>query len=773
MYSICIYSDCIKHNAYVYALRLVEINLIWIDFSPTIAVRNFEDNAENSQPELDGLSAYTIDDAWNEYEGEIVVKGKIQPTNSKIMKEIASKMGRKPKAVYITMKRRYEKTYPNAKLDGDGRETPLSDATTVEDASQNSNDEGTNKESSSGKFDTDDASIFEIVSRKRKHRKTEIETLAVKPGWTSKLALFLWEEAKLSCKFDLKVANVTSKREIKVKASCECGSVLNISSQSNNMIVTVDNIDTEYEHKPRYQVTGEIKKHVVEALKHNSALKVQTMRVNELIPNNTTLETNFSPVIPTLNTNRTIKCLENRSNEEPMETLLKWKETIYKGVISLISYSPFTIHYQTKLQAAWYTVFSRKGRMSVSIDATGSVVKPLQKSQKIDGSDKLKHVFLYSIYAKTNSKSVPIGQMVTQDQTFENIEFFMRKMFKHPMRAPREFVMDESKAQLKAVSIYIGYDGIEEYIEECMATLLTDATPPKSQIRYDRSHFCRNVARKIRHRDHRRQNFYRCVIGYLLKCGDFNIVKKILYDFFTVIFNEYDGHNVFNEALPSETSKIRLVNLIGTHNEDFDYADDSEESSEICDIIVNTDWINNIIETVPIETNGEHLNVFYNKSDSKMYVKLFSTVALWSNVMNASFGSTADVATSSDVESSFKSLKNGILEGKMWPAHLFLRAHVDFVNAGVKLNAMGSNNGSTEPSKRKRSNSFVDLRSKISAPEMRKRSNSNQYEFNGSSESDSEIGKNETYSSIAFIHTLTVFQYFIFISSDILKLNAF
>lgn len=693
------------------------------------------------------------------------------------MKEIASKMGQKPKAVYMAMKRRYEKAYLKAKFEGDSNETSTSDATTVEDASRNLYDEKTGKESFSGEFETDDAAFFEIESRKRKHRKKEIETLAVKPGWTSKLALFLWKEAKVSCKFDLKVANVSSKREIRVKASCVCGSVLNISSQNNNMIVNIDNIDPKYKHKRRYQVTGETKKGVVEALKHNTALKVQTMRVNELIPNNDTLETNFNPLIHTLNTYRTIKCKENISDEEPIETLLKWKETIYRDVISLISYSPFTIHYQTKLQAAWYTAFSRKGRMSVSIDATGSVVRPLKKSQKIDGSDKLKHVFLYSIYAKTNSKSVPIGQMVTQDQTFENIEFFMRKMFKHPMRAPQEFVMDESKAQLKAIAIYIGCDGIETYIEECMATLLTGSTPPKSQIRYDRSHFCRNVARKIRHRDHRKQNFYRCVIGYLLKCDDFNIVKKILHDFFTIISNEYDGHNFCNEALPAEMSKMRLINLVGTHNKDFDYADDAEDSNEDCDIIVKTDWITNIIKTVPIETNGEHLNAFYNKSESNMYVKLFSTIVLWSNVMNASFGSKADVATSSDVESSFKSLKNGILERKMWPAHLFIRSHVDFVNAEVKLNAMGNNNCSTEPYKRKRSSSLLDLRSKKSAPEMRKRSNSNQYELNGSSESDgSENGKNEnkTYSLNAFIRTLTVFQSFIFItSSDFLKSNAF
>lgn len=194
--------------------------------------------------------------------------------------------------------------------------------------------------------------------------------------------------------------------------------------------------------------------------------------------------------------------------------------------------------------------------MSVSIDATGSVVRPPRKSQKIDGSDKLKHVFMYPILAKTDSKSVSIAQMITQDQSSENIEFFLKKMFKHPIRAPAEFVCDESKAILKAlVSSYTDCDGIESYIQKCISSLLTGAPPPKCQIRLDRSHFVKNVTRKINHRDHRKRNFFRCVFGYLIICDDFNLAKKIIHDFFTIILNEYDGMDDSGAPLPSEISK--------------------------------------------------------------------------------------------------------------------------------------------------------------------------------------------------------------------------
>lgn len=82
----------------------------------------------------------------------------------------------------------------------------------------------------------------------------------------------------------------------------------------------------------------------------------------------------------------------------------------------------------------------------MSIDATGSLVKPPPKSQKMDGREKLKHIFLYTIMAKNNSKSVAVAQMLTQDHSSENIEFFLKKMFKQPVKPPLEFVSDESNA---------------------------------------------------------------------------------------------------------------------------------------------------------------------------------------------------------------------------------------------------------------------------------------------------------------------------------------
>lgn len=135
--------------------------------------------------------------------------------------------------------------------------------------------------------------------------------------------------------------------------------------------------------------------------------------INELVPDNETLRPDFVPVLATANTCRKIKCSEINGIEDPIETVLDWKDSMYTNIISLVSVSPLTIHYRTGIQLAYYITERKKHRMCVSIDATGSVAKPPLKSQKMEGREKLKHVFLYPIMAKNNLKSVSIAQMVT------------------------------------------------------------------------------------------------------------------------------------------------------------------------------------------------------------------------------------------------------------------------------------------------------------------------------------------------------------------------
>lgn len=278
-------------------------------------------------------------------------------------------------------------------------------------------------------------------------------------------------------------------------------------------------------------------------------------------------------------------------------------------------------------------------------------------------------------------------------------------MFKTPLKPPDEFVCDGSKALLKAIaSAFADCDGIETYINRCVLSLETGSTPPKCQIRLDRSHFIKNVTKKIKYRDFRKCNFYRCIIGFLIKCDKFDVVKEVVYDLFTVLRNENDGMDEFGELLPAESSRMRLINLIDTHDETIDYENETSDWRDDLDFRVSTHWIHDIIQKVPVKkANSGHLNLYYDKEGEETFIQILSTIPLWSNIMNESFGSTSNVATSSDVESSFNSLKNGILAGKVLPVHTFLQSHIEFVNAEIKLNAISNKNPSIKPPKRSRS----------------------------------------------------------------------
>lgn len=272
-------------------------------------------------------------------------------------------------------------------------------------------------------------------------------------------------------------------------------------------------------------------------------------------PNNEQLSERFDPLTPTLQALRLLRFRQEKPVKDTFSEILNMKESDYANVISFVSHSPFAVFYQTPLQRALYIAESKKGDMSLSIDATGSLVIPPKQTQKIHGTNKLKHIFLYQIMAKLSSgKSVPIAQMLSQDHSSEFIEYFLRKVFKQ-MKPPKEFVSDESKALLKALAAtFAGCNGMDAYVKQCMEALLIGAPTPLIQLRIDRSHFVKNITNKIKDRDSRRRNFFRGVIGYLIQCDDFQTAKQIMLDFFTVILNEYDGADAIG-PLPSEISK--------------------------------------------------------------------------------------------------------------------------------------------------------------------------------------------------------------------------
>lgn len=221
---------------------------------------------------------------------------------------------------------------------------------------------------------------------------------------------------------------------------------------------------------------------------------------------------------------------------------------------------------------------------------------------------------------------------------------------------------------------------------------------------------------------------FRGVIGFLIKCDNFSTAKDVIKDFFTLIMSENDGVDEYQHLLPSEEAKKRLIALCRTHDENIDYApndtevDESKENDDADPDLsynANSTWVEEIVKTVDIRKSVDyHESIYFcSEKERKIYVKLLSSIVLWSNVTNKLFGSSTITATSSDSESYFKSLKTGILTNPLYRVDEFLEHHLNFINSEIKLSAMSSNVHTQEPIKRERSNSLGE-RSSMSPGEF-------------------------------------------------------
>lgn len=714
----------------------------------------------------------TSEDIYDLYLDEIVIQNSLAESKSGIYKKLGEKSGRTAKAAYMLMKRMHAKKRASASTsaqadyiatDGSKRVVKLenaamekspdfyapsasendrapSDHTDIAEGVETAKSKSIASDSYSGQFPN--AGIFEIETRTEKHRQNKVVKNCVKAGWTSKLATLLFKETEISCKFNFKRTWILADNTIRTNGTCDCGSELDVFSDSKSVYVNIKNIKNDFNHSRKYQVRGQTKEKVSEMLKSKTAHPVQVKLVNEFIPNNKDLSERFDTLTPTLGALQSRRSRQEATGQDSFLEVVKMKESDYADVISFVCHSPFAVFYQTPLQLAIYIATSKSGNLSLSIDATGSLVTPPKQSAKIIGSKKLKHVFLYQIMMKTvGGKSVPVAQAISQDGTSEFLEFFFRKTFKN-IKIPKEFVTDECRATLKALATtFAGCNGINSYNKQCTESLLTGAPKPSIQLRFDRSHFAKNVSHQIKDRDYRRQFFFRGVVGYLIQCDNFDAARNIVEDFFTVILNEFDGTDEMG-ALPAETSKKNLLALLSSYEEDEYTVDDirpddeSDEDDEVCD------WIQEIINNIVIVKNvpkDQHANLYYNPNEKLYYMKLFSTIPLWSNVTNSLFETTRTLATTADCESNFKTLKTGIIGRTMLSPHKFLKLHIDFVNAEVKLRAGA----------RRRSNSL----DAISPDVLRKKSSFNHYEYH----SDIET-KNGIHSCLSF-HILVNTKY--------------
>lgn len=125
-------------------------------------------------------------------------------------------------------------------------------------------------------------------------------------------------------------------------------------------------------------------------------------------------------------------------SKDVLETLLKLKFTPpYAGSIRTVSAHEFFFIYIIPQQISVLKEYARLNRHSyeLSDDSTGSLVIPLKVYEFMPPTP---HIFLHELVINFNNQIVPVGQMLSADQSTPVIEFFLKQFLKAGAPIPKK-----------------------------------------------------------------------------------------------------------------------------------------------------------------------------------------------------------------------------------------------------------------------------------------------------------------------------------------------
>jgi len=387
----------------------------------------------------------------------------------------------------------------------------------------------------------------------------------------------------------------------------------------------------------------------------------------------------------------------------PIKSVIELKHnSIHSGSIHGIGCDPFLLHYWTNHQLVIYKDVS-KSYCRICIDATGSVVKKIQRSSlNLTSSD----IFLYMAVVHTDFGQIPITQMLSERHDTLTIYYWLGQWLKSGVKIPNEAVSDYSRALLGAMAkAFSNCSSLHSYIDKCFLALNGHIGElPTCFLRVDVSHMVKLFSRikcLIGVKNKYLKEFYVRALRLLLTSVTLTSFKEILCAIFTVIFSETDGWLMNDEAIETPAEKCRnyLLSLMkGISNDTFETIDnDGDESNDIFvenDGIVNHDrGIVNYINCIENEgkTNasvqGNRMSAYYLPELGKYIQRLCYDFPLWTGIMKTIFDSPFLIATSAPVESSFNELKNQILRFDRRPMSVdrFVIKHINSINSDTKI----------------------------------------------------------------------------------------
>lgn len=559
--------------------------------------------------------------------------------------------------------------------------------------------------------------IFKNIEPKEKKFRTKKGKKLVRRlqnGWTDVFFDALWDQHKLPCCYAISYHKVTHDY-ISFKGKCtEClammfGNIDELPKSNSDVILSILTIDTkDISHIKKRFLKGSKRNEVGKDLisinpsqwRRNAAN--QTMDYGDVEPPN--LYT--SSVLRKAKQQATNLELGISNENNPIFSIgnLKYSNE-HQGAIQNIGFDPFFVHYWTPTQEHIYKTYIRTKWTTQYIDATGSLVLPIIRTQnKISSS----HIFLYQIVVEMNGKTVPISQQLSERQNITSIYSWLRCFMDCGMQVPNEIVCDYSKALLGAISrAYCNQQTIRDYINSCFSYLCNDvAILPKTFIRIDVAHIIHMICRwKCLNGRKEVKDFYVRCVGLLIKSTNMIEFERKLNMILTVALSEMDGFNISNkQPLPSEIARITLSECIATGDIALDVVIDDDVYKGINDnnefyisennISSDNDsqiykWIEYIYSKSKDEASvkGDRLNALYCPGIVRPLLGICREFPLWTGVLLEHFNSPNKRGSSARIESYFANLKTSILSKRSskMRADKFIVTHLRALRGDIKM----------------------------------------------------------------------------------------
>ncbi|XP_055306691.1 uncharacterized protein LOC129570987 [Sitodiplosis mosellana] len=398
-----------------------------------------------------------------------------------------------------------------------------------------------------------------------------------------------------------------------------------------------------------------------------------------------------------------IRCAKYRAKKKeelddcPIAALRVLKRSYYTKWIRGIGDDPFYCMYGNTDQIILYKVYKKKNALtSISCDATGSVVRKIVHE---DG-EKSEPIYLYS-FVISDHFQIPIWSMISGAHHLSFVLYWFFDFIRLYGDAPKEFKSDMSQVLLNAAAIaFASCANISEYADWLfnMAKNRNDSNIssflPKCFIRIDVNHLVKNITScdELKSKSAEHKQFLVRATCLLIPCTSLEKARKILYSILVVAKSKvkdsvFNNHKKYLDDLVSGASAIDITSPGAEqfHNKNDDVTADSSfaESGPIQDWLdeLNDETSNEINEN----TDGENAtkNEWENMGFVQYLLRLSKSIVLWTGICS-SFFNAPKTASSANVESYFKNVKQTLHSIIPCRADEFVCAHIDMMEGMSK-----------------------------------------------------------------------------------------